>query len=81
MNLKSIISELVKLVDPDINIANVATLNDGDEFLEYHLLLHPDDVGRVIGKGGRVANAIRTIIYSVRVEGPKRIRLVIDRED
>ena len=34
MNLKSIISELVKLVDPDINIANVATLNDGDEFLE-----------------------------------------------
>ncbi len=34
MNLKSIIAELVKLIDPDINIANVATLNDGDEFLE-----------------------------------------------
>lgn len=34
MNLKVIIDELVKLIDPDINIANIATLNDGDEFLE-----------------------------------------------
>ncbi len=34
MNLKTIIDELAKLIDPDINIANVATLNDGDEFLE-----------------------------------------------
>lgn len=60
----------------DINIEIV----DGEEFLEYHLLVNSDDVGRVIGKGGRVANAIRTIIYSVRVDGPKRVRLVIDRE-
>ena len=41
--------------------------------------LHPDDVGRVIGKHGRVANAIRTILYSVRVEGHRRIRLSFDR--
>ena len=34
MNLKTIIAELVKLIDPDINISNIATLNDGDEFLE-----------------------------------------------
>lgn len=34
MNLNIIIDELVQLIDPDINIANVATLNDGDEFLE-----------------------------------------------
>jgi len=34
MNLKNIISELVKLIDPEISISNIATLNDGDEFLE-----------------------------------------------
>ena len=79
-NIEDLLLTIVKTL---VNHPDEIQLNivDGDEFLEYHLLLHPDDVGRVIGKGGRVANAIRTIIYSVRVEGPKRIRLVIDRED
>lgn len=50
---------------------------ESEQFLEYHLTVHPDDVGRVIGKKGRVAKAIRTIVYAMRVEGPKRVRLTI----
>ncbi|ALV20963.1 MAG: KH domain-containing protein [Carnobacterium sp.] len=50
---------------------------DSEEFLEYHLSVHPDDIGRVIGKKGRVAKAIRTVVYSVKVSGPKRVRLTI----
>lgn len=34
MNLKTIIEEFVKLIDPDISVTNIATLNDGDDFLE-----------------------------------------------
>ena len=34
MDLKTIIEEFVKLIDPDISVTNIATLNDGDEFLE-----------------------------------------------
>lgn len=30
----------------------------------YKLFVHPDDRGKVIGKQGRVAKAIRTIVYS-----------------
>ncbi|MCZ0717141.1 KH domain-containing protein [Aerococcus kribbianus] len=73
---------LLTMVEPLIQHQDELELQivDGEEFLEYHLLLHPDDVGRVIGKGGRVANALRTILYSVRVDGPKRIRLVIDNK-
>lgn len=47
------------------------------EFTEYHLKLNPSDVGKVIGKKGRVARAIRTIVYGVNVQGQKRARLVI----
>ncbi|MDN6626821.1 MAG: KH domain-containing protein [Pisciglobus halotolerans] len=50
---------------------------ESDEFYEYHVSLHPKDIGRVIGKQGRVATAIRTIVYSVKVKGPKRVRLTI----
>ena len=49
-----------------------------DEFIEYHLSVNPADVGRVIGKQGRVARSIRTIVYSVRTKEAKRARLVID---
>lgn len=43
----------------------------------YLLSVHPDDVGRVIGKRGRIAKAIRSIVYSVQYDGPKRVRLTI----
>ncbi|EST90455.1 KH domain-containing protein [Vagococcus lutrae] len=52
-------------------------IEESDDFLEYNLTVHPDDVGRVIGKQGRVAKAIRTIVYSVRLDGAKRVRLNI----
>lgn len=50
---------------------------DTDEFHEYMLEVHPDDVGRVIGKRGRIAKAIRAIVYSIQFDGPKRVRLTI----
>ena len=53
-------------------------IKETKEFFEYHLKVNPEDVGRVIGKQGRVAKAIRTIVYSVRTKQSKRVRLVID---
>lgn len=51
--------------------------HETEDFMEYHLILHPDDVGRIIGKKGRVIRAIRTIVYSVKVRDMKRPRIVI----
>ena len=52
-------------------------LGESEDFMEYNLILHPDDVGRIIGKKGRVIRAIRTIIYSVRNRDEKRARITI----
>ena len=35
-------------------------------------------MGRIIGKQGRIIQAIRTIVYSVPVEG-KKIRLLVEK--
>lgn len=51
---------------------------EGEEFFEYNLSVNPEDIGRIIGKQGRVAKAIRTIVYSIRVQGPKKVRLNIN---
>ncbi|HIY56667.1 MAG TPA: KH domain-containing protein [Candidatus Tetragenococcus pullicola] len=50
---------------------------ESNDFFEYNLSVAPEDIGRIIGKQGRVAKAIRTIVYSVRTNQAKRVRLNI----
>lgn len=74
------ISELIlAIVKPLVTHEDKISLDirETDEFFEYHLFIDPEDVGRVIGKQGRVARAIRTIVYSVKTKKSKRVRLVI----
>jgi uncharacterized protein len=44
---------------------------DGD--LVYEITVAEEDLGRVIGKGGRVANAIRTIAKAAAVRLDRRV--------
>lgn len=43
----------------------------------YHLTVHEDDIGKVIGKNGRIAKAVRTVVYSAKPENNKRVYLDI----
>jgi predicted RNA-binding protein YlqC (UPF0109 family) len=43
----------------------------------YELSVASADMGRVIGKGGRVANAIRTLLHVMAAREGKRISLEI----
>ncbi|ELS0338130.1 KH domain-containing protein [Enterococcus faecalis] len=52
-------------------------IEESTDFLEYNLTVAKEDIRRIIGKQGRVAKAIRTIVYSVRIDGPKKVRLNI----
>lgn len=74
------ISELIlTIVKPLVSHEDRLSIDirETDDFYEYHLFVDPEDVGRVIGKQGRVARAIRTIVYSVKTKTSKRVRLVI----
>lgn len=44
---------------------------EGD--LVYEISVAEDDLGRVIGKGGRVANAIRTVAKAAAVRLDRRV--------
>ncbi|MBM7586807.1 putative RNA-binding protein YlqC (UPF0109 family) [Bacillus pakistanensis] len=39
-------------------------LEESDRSITYKLSVHPEDMGKVIGKQGRVAKAIRTVVYA-----------------
>jgi len=39
----------------------------------YQVRVHPDDIGRVIGRGGRTATAIRTVVSAISGGRPVRV--------
>ena len=43
----------------------------------YELSVAPEDMGRIIGKQGRVANAMRTLLRVAAVKENKRVTLEI----
>jgi len=63
---------LVKALVEDPSAVVVEELEeDGD--LIYEISVAENDLGRVIGKGGRIANAIRTIAKAAAVRLDRRV--------
>jgi uncharacterized protein len=63
---------LVKALVEDPSAVVVEELEeDGD--LVYEISVAEEDLGRVIGKGGRIANAIRTIAKAAAVRLDRRV--------
>lgn len=51
----------------------------GSRSVVYQLRVDPEDMGRVIGKNGRVANAMRTLLkIAATKEGKRAILEIVD---
>jgi uncharacterized protein len=64
------------VVNPDDVLVKIIS-NDQD-VITIQLLVNEEDLGRVIGKGGRLANAMRTIVYAGASKKNKRVQIDID---
>lgn len=63
---------LVKALVEDPEAVEVEELEEEGD-LVYEISVADDDLGRVIGKGGRVANAIRTVAKAAAVRMDRRV--------
>jgi len=74
--MKALIESIVTpLVDHPEDI--VVTETEEEKRFVFHLTVNQEDVGKVIGKNGRIAKAIRTVVYAANANGKKRIFLDI----
>ena len=65
------------LVDePDAVTVTVDEINE-DGVTVFHLHVAENDIGRVIGKQGRIAKAIRSVIKAASVSSGKRVNVDI----
>ena len=51
---------------------------DADGVIVYHLHVAQEDMGRVIGKQGRIAKAIRTVVRAAANKADKKVAVEID---
>jgi predicted RNA-binding protein YlqC (UPF0109 family) len=65
-----------QLVDKPDAVAVTETV-DGD-MVKLHLAVAEEDVGKVIGRGGRIAKAIRSILKVMATRDGTKVNLEID---
>lgn len=76
--IKQLLLTIVKPVveNPDEVAIEV---NQDERFINFNLRVAPQDVGRVIGKNGTIVQAMRSLIYGIRIDDRLRIKLnVVD---
>ncbi len=78
VNYEKLIKDLVKplVVNPDD--LSVEKFSEDEGMLTIQIMVNQEDLGRVIGKNGRIANAIRTIAYASASREGKKITINID---
>ena len=60
--------------DPD---SVTITVTDSDEAVTFDIALNPDDVGKVIGRQGRIIKAIRTLARAAGTTGDKQVEVEV----
>ncbi|HIV49736.1 KH domain-containing protein [uncultured Helicobacter sp.] len=57
--------------------AHTITEEDGSKTYEICVLAHPDDVGRLIGKEGKMIGSLKTLISGAKAKNGQNYRIFI----
>lgn len=76
--MKDLVEYIAKALveQPESVSVNQATADEGEDVIE--LRVAPEDRGRVIGKNGRTAHAIRTLLAAIQPEGKNTTLEILD---
>lgn len=74
--MKPLIETIVTSLVDHPEAVSIKTVEE-ENTITFQLSVHKDDMGKVIGKQGRVAKAIRTVIYAAGSTQQKKIYLEI----
>lgn len=66
------------LVEDESQVSVTVDEPDSEGVITYHLHVATDDMGRVIGKQGRIAKAVRTVMRAAAGRKNEKIMVEID---
>ncbi len=75
--MRELLEYLVRSLVEHPDAVKVEEFEEDDGTIVLELSLHDDDYGQVIGRGGRTAQALRTLIKAAAVKDNRRVLLDI----
>lgn len=74
--MKELVEYIARAIVDEPDKVVVDEHGTGDRIL-YHLHVAEEDIGKVIGKGGRIAQSLRTLLKVAAIRADKRAQLEI----
>ncbi|HHW68931.1 MAG TPA: KH domain-containing protein [Tenericutes bacterium] len=79
MKLVELTEFLVKSIAKQPDMVSVKQFEDEEDIVNIQVFVSEEDMGSVIGKGGSIANSIRTIVQAASYIGDnKKVKINID---
>ena len=80
MNLVTLTETIIKKIVSDPESVSIKEFDSEEEnTIQIEVLISSDDMGKVIGKNGKIINSIRTIVQaSSSLEDNKKVRINVD---
>lgn len=75
-DLRNLVDVLVKALVDNPDAVVIDEIDEG-RATTYNVTVDPDDLGKVIGKDGRVANALRTVAKAAALKDHKNVYVKI----
>lgn len=75
-SMKELVEYVAKAIVDDSSQVHVSEI-EGENSVILELRVGPEDMGRVIGRGGRTANAMRRLVRVLAAKEGKRVNLEI----
>lgn len=70
--MRQILEVVIKNLVQDIDSVSIDEITDGKE-LKYEVRVNSKDMGRVIGKNGKIAQSIRTVMKAIAAKEDKKV--------
>jgi uncharacterized protein len=71
--VRELLESLVRMIVSEPDAVAVEQFEEDDGTVVLELSVGEDDYGKVIGRGGRTANALRTIVKAAAVREQRRV--------
>ena len=76
--MKELVEYIVKSLVENPDKVKVSTEEESEKVTILNIEVDSNDLGKVIGKGGKIANSIRTIVKSASAKSTKRFIVKIN---
>lgn len=71
--MRELLEQLAQRLVAEPEAVKVDQFEEDDGTVVLELAVGPEDYGRIIGRGGRTANALRTVVKAAAVRAHRRV--------